>query len=593
MSGGARRVSGAAAAVALAALAVLAAAPTRGAPDEPAYVWPVQGVPIKVTGGMGERRADHPHAGIDISLFGKAGVAPIVSIGAGQLLRMRTSKHGYGNALYVRVNRGWVAVYAHLNRFSPRLERLAAEIRARTGRQRIDYYFEEWEPPVTVERGEVIAFGGKSGTATPHLHFELRKGETEAVNPLVFGFQTPDDVAPTIAAVRLVPLSADARIEDRAAPHELALQTAPKPAAVGKMRSAGGRKGRAAEPAPAAGASVTVRGRVGVAVDAYDRQTAQGPLLPPYRIETVVDGKTLFATTYSGWDWRDRRLWMVQYEPDARGRRRWWRAYNPHPVEIPFFSSASGGTLDALDPGEHKLDVLVSDPKGITTVATATIRVEGARPADRPAAASGSPALFNEQTIEAASGRFALETGAFSLLEPARVDVAPAPPAMPGAVECYAVGDPGAPTRRGFTVRFNYPAGEKRVDQLAVFRVDGTEVRWLGSTHDASQRAVRGDSVEYGAFCLARDNAPPEIENLRFAEGGRKLTFLARDALSGMDVEGLQVWAGDQRAIVSFSPRSGKAAAHLPERARPGEEIVIVAVDRVGNAARRVLRSRD
>ncbi len=54
------------------------------------YVWPVKGIDVNVTSVLNDNRSGHPHGGIDILLFGKVGVVPIVSVADGVLMRIRT-----------------------------------------------------------------------------------------------------------------------------------------------------------------------------------------------------------------------------------------------------------------------------------------------------------------------------------------------------------------------------------------------------------------------------------------------------------------------------------------------------------------------
>ncbi len=541
-----------------AVLALLLAAAAYAA-DATAYLWPVHGVPPKITGVMCEKREDHPHAGVDISLFGRVGVVPIVSVADGALLRLRTSHVGYGNALYVRMAGGKVAVYAHLDHFSPRFEKLAAEIRARTGLQRIDYYAEDWEEPIPIRRGETIAFGGRSGTTTPHLHFELRQDDKVNLNPLTNGFPVKDTVAPTIAAVLFVPIDPDATVDGRAAAKTL-------------------RFGRSAA------ATVRVKGRVGLAVDASDKHAPAGPVLTPYRLEAIVDGRPFFATTYERFSWTDKRLSLVQFDLEPRTRRRFLRLYNPYPVEIPFFSGADAGTFDRLAPGLHKVEVVAADAAGLSRRVAFTIVVDKtAAPEKRPwPRGAGDAALFNSQTVEIAQGRFALEGGENSFFEPLRLSIRPAEPIAGAVGECYAVADPGSPVRQPFGVRFRYAADEPAPGKLAVMRVGPSGAQFLGAAIDGASRSVRGESLEFGVFCLVRDEQPPTVENWRRLPDGR-VSFTVADDLTGVDADAVQVWQGDERRVVDFEPHTGQATAVLD---RGGGEAVVVARDRAGNVGR-------
>ncbi|PSQ99755.1 MAG: M23 family peptidase [Bacteroidetes bacterium QS_9_68_14] len=121
----------------------------------------------RVVSGFGLR--DHPvlegkkmHAGIDI-LIDKG--APIIAPGKGVVSRVDFSA-SYGKVVEIEHEKtGYTTRYAHLSRIADRIEK-----------------------GYEVDRGETFAYGGDTGRSTgPHLHYEVRKTETDrAVNPVYF-----------------------------------------------------------------------------------------------------------------------------------------------------------------------------------------------------------------------------------------------------------------------------------------------------------------------------------------------------------------------------------------------------------------------
>jgi murein DD-endopeptidase MepM/ murein hydrolase activator NlpD len=538
------------------ALAVAAVAAT-----DVGFLWPTQGIAKTLTSTMCDQRNDHPHAGIDLSLHGKIGTVPIVSVDEGVLMRLRDSQYGYGRAVYVRMPGKNVAVYAHLDRFSPRLKKLGDELRRSTGLKKLDYYYEEWELNVPIARGEILGYGGNTGTSSAHLHFELRYDDLINLNPLTNGFAIADNVAPAIRQIMLAPIEDGGTIAGKG---------------VALVAKVGTR-------APFAG-PIEVAGPVGIAVDAADRVSPQGRRIVPYRLTVTVDDAPFFETRYEQWSWFDKRLTEVQYEVGA-GRKLFLRAFNPYPVEVPFYSSPGGGSFDNLPPGEHTVKVVVADAAGNETSTAFDVRVVDRGGDVEPTWPRGHGAfvLDNRQTIYSADKRLALSAAEFSLFGPLRVGITPIE-ATDGVGPCYRVAGPDELVRRDFSVAIKIAEGSDPTRQ-AIYRLKGSGLSWLGN--DPDPLGVKASASSFGTFCVAGDTTPPSITKVRARRGRTVVRFRVSDNRAGLAGDGVQVLVGGKKALVGFSPRSGNGDAdvywELPSGPQAGE---IVAMDRAGNVAR-------
>lgn len=180
-------------------------------------------IPILLAGNFGELRSNHFHAGLDIKTQGRTGLN-IYSAAEGWVSRIKIQHGGYGKVLYVDHPNGYTTVYAHLKNFSPRIEKLVNSYQYKIE----SYTFDELIPKdsIRISRKEIIALSGNSGgSGGPHLHFEIRETETEIpLNPLLFGFQIEDHIAPIIRGIRIYPLSNDASINQVHEPVYLSTQ---------------------------------------------------------------------------------------------------------------------------------------------------------------------------------------------------------------------------------------------------------------------------------------------------------------------------------------------------------------------------------
>lgn len=185
------------------------------APDKTvgSYMFPIQpGKTAMLTGTMGELRSSHFHGGLDINTV-TIGYA-VRCANDGYIANVRMSTSGYGNSIIVRHRDGNATLYAHLDKFlGPVADHVRSE-RYKRKQSEIDLDFAPNQFPV--ERGDTLALSGNTGSSGgPHLHFELRDSNNEALNPMTLGFEEiQDHVAPVVQRVALRTLDADARIND-------------------------------------------------------------------------------------------------------------------------------------------------------------------------------------------------------------------------------------------------------------------------------------------------------------------------------------------------------------------------------------------
>ena len=154
-------------------------------------------IPILLSGTFGEFRKTHFHTGIDIKTLGKEGIK-VRAIEDGDLIRAKVSTSGYGKVVYIRHYDGTTSVYAHLKRFSQKIEKIIKEIQYKKKKYEIEKFFKEGE--VKIKKSEIIGSSGNTGGSSgPHLHFELRNTKNEKpLNPLKYGFFVLDTIPPTI-----------------------------------------------------------------------------------------------------------------------------------------------------------------------------------------------------------------------------------------------------------------------------------------------------------------------------------------------------------------------------------------------------------
>ena len=164
-----------------------------------------------LAGGMGDLRADHFHAGIDIKTQGREGL-PVYATGDGYISEVRVQTSGYGNVIFITHPNGFVSVYGHLKEFA---EPLASFVKKkRLENQTFEIKLSLTPTEFEVARGQIIGLSGNTGgSGGPHLHFEIRDMRNNILNPLNFGFsEIKDDLPPIFQQLIIKTLTIDSRV---------------------------------------------------------------------------------------------------------------------------------------------------------------------------------------------------------------------------------------------------------------------------------------------------------------------------------------------------------------------------------------------
>ncbi len=194
------------------AIPALSAEPESGGTG---IAWPLEHN-YGISSTFGEYRTNRLHAGIDLKTNGQNGLK-VFAADDGVIFRIHVDRSGYGRALYIRHKDNSVSVYGHLQEFEDKTTGLESIVKSyRTKRNRWypgDIYPEE---PIPVSKGQHIAYSGETGAGLPHLHFEIRKNESEPYNPLLIAPLFSQDLKPpVITKITLSPTGRGSYINGR------------------------------------------------------------------------------------------------------------------------------------------------------------------------------------------------------------------------------------------------------------------------------------------------------------------------------------------------------------------------------------------
>lgn len=319
-------------------------------------------VPIALSGGFGELRANHFHSGIDyktLQVINK----PIYSIADGYVSRISVSPSGYGLALYVtHEDTGHTSVYAHLNSFA---DNIAAYVRKQQYEKetfRIELYPEKDMFPVT--KGQQIALSGNTGSSGgPHLHFEVRDAITQdPLDPLDFFKHTVlDTQKPDLRRISFYPQLGKGVINGSNEPIRINIA-----------------KNNQGTPL-AFGQTIRAWGKIGVGVEAYDKMNGQHNIYGIKHVRLFVDEKKHFSQTIGRYSFSNTSMLnaLIDYEDWRKRRTFLMKSFVLPGNKLNFYDAVDNGYININEERNYRMRYELEDYHG--NVLTYSFVIEGVK----------------------------------------------------------------------------------------------------------------------------------------------------------------------------------------------------------------------
>jgi len=530
------------------------------------FSWPV--VATKgLAANFGELRPNHYHMGFDCKTDQRQNVQ-VVAAADGYIAKVKIEPYGFGRVIYINHPNGLTTLYAHLNDFMPGLEKYVKEQQ---------YNLKSWKvfldiPPglFPVKKGMFIAFSGNTGGSQgPHTHFEIRDTKTDKVlNPSLFGFPLPDNVAPAI--LRLA-------VYDRCIS---TYEQSPRFYPIKKV------KGIYESPL-----ITTNTDKISLGISAIDKYT--GSANPNGIYEAVVYDNERPATGFEldsiGYDETRYLNAHIDYKLRSSGG-----PFVEHLSRLPGYTNSvyktinGDGIISLEDDSTHKIKITVKDANGNTSILQFDIK--------RGAAVTGKikndPHSLNDQRefIPGFINLFENNTLSFYLPENAlydsirfRYNEIP----VNNGYTIYQLHNVNVPVHVYFPVKIKAASslpGKMVMHRFANGKDDYAKADDENGWYKASFR-------EFGNFQLMVDTLPPTINPVGFREGMNCGKLSAIKFVIVDNTEEIKNFTATLDGNwLRFSNDKGRTFIYVfDDKCAPGEhELKIVAEDQVGNVAERV-----
>ncbi|HVA98011.1 MAG TPA: M23 family metallopeptidase [Bacteroidia bacterium] len=317
-------------------------------------------IPLKLAGDFGEIRPNHFHTGIDIRTEEKTGLN-VYAVADGYVSRINVSTWGYGNALYITHPNGFVSVYGHLSAYNNTITKYLRKEQYRLEKYAVDLELKPTDIPV--KKGEIVAFSGNTGDAVgPHLHFEIRDEKTEhPYNPLLFGFNVKDNIAPKINDIAVYPLDRSSSVNNENTVDRFRVTTIGDKHFLKKNDS------------------IVVHGNIGFAIDTYDMMNYSGSVDGVYSIELQLDGKRIYFSEMQELDFSKSRYvnTFIDYPEFLKTRKAYQKSFLSKNNSLPIYKDVvNRGIINFTDNNKHELKYIVKDFSGNTSELQFTVQSE-------------------------------------------------------------------------------------------------------------------------------------------------------------------------------------------------------------------------
>ncbi|MBX2972097.1 MAG: M23 family metallopeptidase [Flavobacteriales bacterium] len=553
-------------------VSALAQAPVR-------YIHPMDHA-IELSGNFMEPRGDHFHSGLDIRTQGREGM-PVKAVADGWVSRIKISPYGYGKAVYIDHADGHTSVYAHLQVLQGAVAKACLDAQYRQKDFSIDFTPEKGAVPV--KQGDVIALSGNTGgSGGPHLHFELRRTDSQhALDPEALGIEVPDKVRPEMIGVRLYPLNDSSAI-------------GPYPAKAKGFATEGGDgtyklKGDAVP---------TAYGTVGLALHTIDRYDGLAAKCGVRRIELFVDSVPTFSILFDHIDFSTTRYCNahVDYALFKGSKMEYHRCYKQPNDKLRIYGKEPAQGQIALAPGQLRhVRFKATDANG--NVSELAFMLKGATTAEAgawPPTAEPAGSLFRYDTENVLKeAGVTLTVPALALYDDAYVRYERKPAPARALAPLHVLHDPLTPLQTSGTVRIEVPAlSEKLHSKALVVRVDGEGKTSAvgGSTY--ANGTVTANVRTFGSYTVMVDTVPPVITNVDLKtdpagmKGRSRFTLKVADNLSG--VEKWKATMDGEWVLMEYEPKTKSLTHTFDERTKaPGTKTFKLEVtDERGNTAR-------
>lgn len=449
---------------------------------------------IVLAGTFAELRSNHFHSGLDIKTKQIVGLK-VYGIADGYVSRIKIAHFGYGKALYITHPNGYTSVYAHLQKFSPAIEKYIKAKQYEKESFEIEVFPTSEELKIT--KGEIIAYSGNTGSSSgPHLHFEIRDNAERPINPMLFGVDVKDTTKPIISNVYVYPIGQNSHVNGSNKKQKL--RVIPQKNGDYKIED------------------LKAFGTIGFAVQTVDRQDLAANKNGVYNISTYFNGVQNFEIDFKRFSFAETKHInrLIDYSHFKTEKQRLQKLFieENNPLSL-YDNIIDSGYITISDSTASVYKAKISDFKGNETNLDIAIKGDVKSPNDVEEKVTTQHYIQHDLEAELEQDKFKVSFYKDTFYDSFFIDFSV-------KNDTLTLHKPVLPVKKSFTISYDISDfNEEDLKQLYIAELIGWNDWPSYSTTKRKGNTLSTYTKDLGTYVLARDTIAPTIKAVNFKDG--------------------------------------------------------------------------